>query len=216
MQKVKNLFYHSLNFVCSRDYLKVLLVFSLFLTILILAYFSLPTLSSGDDHFFHFRFAEHLRQDGFLNSFHDFKSIYFSKMSQGGDYFVYYNFLFYLVLIPFTYIQPLFISIKLYAVLTAALSFAILYWCCLRLNIKYSLIWVGIIFALTNYNGIWRLFLSRPYAIAPALLLLLLVFLNRKNYWGIFVINFVYFFWHSATFFFPLTISLVYFISQKF
>ena len=110
----------------------------------------------------------------------------------------------------------LFISIKLYAVLTAALSFAILYWCCLRLNIKYSLIWVGIIFALTNYNGIWRLFLSRPYAIAPALLLLLLVFLNRKNYWGIFVINFVYFFWHSATFFFPLTISLVYFISQKF
>ncbi|MBI2100526.1 MAG: hypothetical protein HYT47_00680 [Candidatus Vogelbacteria bacterium] len=137
-------------------------------------------------------------------------------MAQTGTYFVYYNFLFYLVLIPFTYIQPLFISIKLYAVIIAALSFTIVYWCCLRLNIKHSLIWVGVIFALTNHTAVWRLFLSRPYALAPAVLLLLLVFLNRKNYWGVFAVNFLYLFWHSATFFFPLGVSLVYFIAQRF
>ncbi len=213
---MRTYFRQALAFVQSRTYLQVLLVFSVFFTIFMLTYFFLPTLSSGDDHFFHFRFAESLRENGFFDSFHDFKSIYLSKMAQGGDYFVYYNFLFYLVLIPLTFITPLFIGIKLYAVIIAAASFTILYWCCHRLDIKYSLAWVGVIFALTNHGGIWRLFLSRPYALAPASLLLLLVFLNRKNYRGVFAVNFLYLFWHSATFFFPLGISLVYFISQKF
>ena len=213
---MKKFFLQAKDFINTREYLKVLLTFTIFFAVFSLAYFSLATLSSGDDHFFHFRFAEHLRQNGFLNSFHDFKSIYLSKIAQGGDYAVYYNFLFYLVLIPFTYIEPLFLAIKLYAVLIAALSFTLIYWCCLRLNIKHSLIWVGVIFALTNHVGIWRLFLSRPYALAPALLLMLVVFLKRRNYWGVFTINLIYLFWHSATFFFPLGVTIVYYIAERF
>ncbi len=204
------------DFIGTKKYLKVLLVFSLFFIIFILAYLNVGALSSGDDHFFHIRFAQRMLDNGFFNSFENFQAISLSDMAQGGKYYVYYNFLFYLALIPFTYLTPLFIGIKLYAIIIASLAFTILYWCCSRLGIRNPLIWIIIIFSLTNYGAIWRLFLSRPYALAPVLLLLLLIFLHRNKYFAAFFLGIFYFFWHSATFFFPLGVATVFFISKKF
>ena len=155
-------------------------------------YFSVNTLVSSDDHFFHFRFAYEMRTNGFLNSFYDFKSIYFTKIAQGSQYFIYYNFLFYLVIIPFTFIQPLVLGIKLYAVMAAALSFAVFYWCLRRFGVRYPFLWVLIILAMTGLAPVFRLFLSRPYALALCRLFLLLFFyiLHKKIAGGAFLYKF--------------------------
>lgn len=204
------------NFLRPKSTLQVFLVFSLFFLIFFAVYFSVGTVSSSDDHYFHFRFAQELVQNGFFHSFQDFPSIYFSKMAQGNDYFVYYNFLFYLVVIPFTFIQPLFLGIKLYAVFAVAISFAVLFICLKRIEIKNPLIWTFIFLAITNSGSIWRFFLSRPYALAPSLLLVLLILLYRRKYIGVFIVSFVYLYWHSATFFLPFCVALGYLIIQKF
>ncbi len=223
MQKIKASFRFLVSkakvctqFVNDRDYLKTLLTFSFFTTVFSILYFSVYTLSTADDHFFHFRFAEEMRDKGLLESFRDFKSLYFSKMAQGNEYFVYYNFLFYLFIIPFTYIKPLFLGIKLYAVIVASGAFTILYWCLRSLNIRYAFLSTFIMFGIIGNGLLLRFFLSRPYILAPALLLLLLYCLHKKKYWGVFLLNLFYLFWHSSTFFFSFGIVVVYYIFEKF
>ncbi len=202
------------TYLTNRAHLRVLLVFTFFLAVFCWVYFSVNTLSSGDDHFFHFRFAEQIRENGLFNSFSDFKSIYLSKMAQGNEYYVYYNFIFYLLILPFTYIQPLALGIKLYAAIMVALSFTILYWSLDRFKVQRPFVWTIAVLSLTSTSAIWRLFLSRPYAFAPALLLLFLVFLKEKKYWGVFFLGAIYFFWHTATFYFPFGIAFIYYIFE--
>ena len=79
----------------AKSWMPVFLIFALFFGVFFAVYFSVSTLSSGDDHFFHFRFAQQMLSNGFFQSFWNFKSIYFSKMAQGNAYFMYYNFIFY-------------------------------------------------------------------------------------------------------------------------
>lgn len=202
-------------FLEDKFYIKVLLVFVFFVSVFSLVYMSLPTVSSGDDHFFHIRFAEAIRQNGFFESFQNFKSIYFSKHAQGNEYFIYYNFLFYLVLIPFTYLKPLFLGIKLYSVFSASLSFTLLYFCFSRFSIKYPFVWTILSIGIFGSYTIYRFFLSRPFTLAPILLVFFVFLLSRKNYFYIFLFSFLYLFWHSATFYFPIGISLVFFIFEQ-
>ncbi len=203
-------------FVGQKGYRSIFLSFCSFFLVFFLLYFSVSTLSSSDDHFFHFRFVEQMRQNGFFQSFWNFKAIYFSNMAQGDHYFVYYNFLFFLLAAPFAFITPLFLGIKLYAVFAVAGAFTLLYWCLKKLEIKNPYIWTLVFFAITSTASMWRFFLSRPYALAPSLLLLLLVFLYRKNYIGVFLVSFAYLFWHSSTFFMPPIVVIAYFVIEKF
>ncbi len=200
----------------SKSNVKYLLVFVFFVSVFSFVYMSLPTVSTGDDHFFHIRFAEVMREKGIMNSFSDFKAIFFSKMAQGNNYFVYYNFFFYLALIPFTYIYPLFLGIKLYAIFIASLSFTILYIVLKKLSLKNPFLWVLFSFAIMGVGLIHRFFLSRPYTLAPVLLLILLYFLFKKKYLSVALVTIFYLYWHSATFYFPLLVLFSYFIFQKF
>ncbi len=204
------------SFSHSKPWMSTALVFTLFFSVFMYVYFSVSTFSSGDDHFFHFRFAHEMLQNGFFESFQNFQSIYFSKMAHGNEYFMYYNFLFYLLVIPFTFITPLFVSIKLYAVFVAATAFTLLYWCLKKIEIQNPFIWTLVMIAITNTTSIWRFFLSRPYTLAPSLLLLLLYFLYKKNHWGVFILSFLYLFWHSSTFFLPVCVAIGYYIIEWF
>ncbi len=195
------------------EYLKVCTVFLLFFFSFVLAYFSINQVVTLDDHFFHFRFAEMIRDNGF-GVFKDFHWLYFSKISEG-QYLIYYNFLFYVILIPFTYIQPLVLSIKLYGALFAAISFSSIYFFLLKIKEKNSFLWTILIFSLFNISGVFRFFLSRPYTFSPILLLLELYLLYKRKYGWVFATSFVYLFWHSATFYMPLAIAGVYFLFEN-
>ncbi|HEX7724429.1 MAG TPA: glycosyltransferase [Candidatus Paceibacterota bacterium] len=194
----------------------VFLAGAFFFGIFFALYFSVSTLSSSDDHFFLFRFAQNLPHAGFFHSFQDFTSIYYSKMSMGNEYFMYYNFLFFVVLIPFTFITPLYLGIKLYAVCAAAVAFGFLYWCLKRFEVRQPFVWTLIILAITNIHSIWRFFLSRSFSLAPSFLLLLVYLLYRRKHWGVAVVSCAYFFWNSSTFFLPVCVALVYYIIECF
>jgi len=194
----------------------VFLASAFFFAVFFAIYFSVSTLSSGDDHFFLFRYAQDLLNNGFFHSFQDFKSIYYSKMAMGNDYFMYYNFLFFLALIPFTFITPLFLGIKLYAVFAAAAAFGLLYWCLKRFEVKQPFVWTLVMLAITNTGSIWRFFLSRSYSLAPSFLLLLVYFLYRRKPWGVAIVSFAYLFWNSSTFFLPACVAFIYFAIECF
>jgi len=214
-KSLKNYSVKLFDYIQARDYLKIILVFFLFLILFIFVYLSINRFVSLDDHFFHIRFAELIRTQG-LSAFENFHWLYFSKISINQEYFVYYNFLFYLVLIPFTFVKPLFLGIKLYAIFFTSASFTTLYYFFLKTKEKNAFFWVIILFAVINHMSIWRFFLTRPYALAPALLILELYFLYKKKYVGIFILSFLYLYWHSVTFFFPLAVAAIYFMFDAF
>jgi len=197
-----------------KDYLKPIFVFSFFFIVLEIVYFSIDRLVSLDDPMFHIRFAEIIRERGF-GVFKDFHWIYPLDVSTGGD-FNYYNFLFYVALIPFTYIKPLVLGLKLYGVVFFSLSLTILYYFLKNIKVNHPFLWVMLFLSLANYTLINRFLVVRSFSLAPILLILELYYLYKGKYSGVFVISLAYFYWHNATFIFPLVISIVYFISEKF
>lgn len=200
----------------SKD-LSSLLVFGFFLLFFLYIYMIMPVVSSGDDHFFHFRFAEQIAHnpDGFLDSFRDFKTLYFTNIADGG-HFMYYNFLFYLVLIPFTYLTPLYLGIKLFAVMILALIGLILYSFIKDLGIKYPFLWSVGFFSVIGLGSYWRLFLSRPFVFSPLIILMLVWALHKKKPFWIFSLSFICLFWHTATFLVPLGVAVLYFLIHYF
>ncbi len=198
------------SFFHDKPYARLALVFGFFFLLLFLLYFPSSTVSAADDHFFHFRFAEQLRLHGFLETFATQKALYFTKMAQGGTYYPYYNFLFYLAIIPFTYFDFLYLGIKLYAVIAASLVFTGMYAALRAYRVPYAFLWVAGLFALTSPDVIWRMLLSRPYVLAPMILLALLIALNKRRYFYAAAISFLYVYWYDATFFFPAGIALAY------
>lgn len=208
----KTAYKRTTQFLDTHQALATFVVFAFFFVIFCVMYFGTPTLSSGDDHYFHFRFAQLMRERGFFNSFRDFHALYFTKITHG-TYFVYYNFLFYLCILPFTYITPLYLGIKLYAVVAAAIACTVLYWSLKKFSVRYAFLWTTGFVAIVGVDSLWRLFLSRPYTLAPAILLVLIVAFYREKYIWMGVLPIVYLFWHSLTFYFPLLIAIVYFFA---
>lgn len=69
-------------------------------------------------------------------------------------------------------------------------------------------------FAAVSVRHLLRFLNARPLTLAPALLLLLPYLLYRKKYGWALLVSALYFYWHSATFFFPLLIAAIYFLVQ--
>jgi len=191
-------------------------VFLFFLAFFTLLYMTLDQVFSLDDGFFHIRFAELLREKG-VAAFTDFQSIYFSRMSIGQEYLVYYNFLFYLVLLPFTFIIPLVVGMKLYGVIALTVSFTAVYAFLRKVSVRYSFLWMLLFLIVLLQSGwLFRFTLARPFTLTPVFLVVMLFFIHQKRYRFSALVAFLYFFWHTATFFFPLAFAFGYFLFEQF
>jgi hypothetical protein len=213
----KNLYFNLINLIKNNILIVNLLVFLFFFIYILIIYINLPVLSSGDDHYFHFRFAERIfnNPNGFFDSFRDFKTIYFTNIANG-VHLLYYNFLFYIILIPFTFITPLYLGIKLFAIVSIAFIGTILFYIFRKLNIKYSFLWAVGFFLVIGFGTFWRLFLSRPFVLSPIIILLLILAIYKKKYFWIFFLSFIPLFWHTATFFVPILVFIIYFLVYAF
>lgn len=213
--KLKDYFLKLIMFL-NRPSLYAWYVFFFFTVYFLLTYMTLDKVFSLDDHFFHIRFAELLREKG-MSAFTDFQSIYFSHMGIGHAYFVYYSFLFYLVMLPFTLISPLILGIKLYGVLALSFSFTVIYIFLKKIPVKYPYLWTFLFFIAFLQSG-WlvRFTLARPFTLAPTLLVIMLYAVHRKIYWASALMAFLYFYWHTATFMFPFLLAGGYFLFEQF
>jgi len=213
-EKIKNL-KNGIKQAYQKDYVKIVTVFLFFFFVFSIIQFSIANLPSTDDPLFHIRFAEIIKEKG-LESFRDFPWLHFSKITENQKYFIYYNFLFYSIVIPFTFIKPLFLGIKLYGAIFGSLSFVVLYGLLLKWKEKKAFLWMLVLFSVIYYTSLWRLLMMRPFTLAPAILGALIYFAYRKKYGMIFFLSVIYFYWHTATFFFPVFVVGTYFLFEKF
>lgn len=212
---IKNTLNKVIFFINSSLTLSTLLVFTFFTFLFLSVYMSLPIVSGPDDHYFHFKFASRLLNSGFMHSFRDFKTIYFTGVAHG-QHLLYYVFLFYAVLIPFTFLTPLYLGIKLFAIFSVSLIGTVIYFILRKLNIKYAFLWAIGFFSFIGMGAFWRLFLSRPFVLSPLIILLLLLAIHKRKYMWIFILSFIPLFWHTATFFVPLLVGGLYFLCYGF
>jgi len=213
--KMRVFFLRGYDFL-NRKHLYSLYVFLFFFSFFSFTYLTLDRVFGLDDHFFHIRFAESFREDGMV-AFTEFRSIYFSKMGIGQEYLVYYNFLFYLALIPFTLVTPLALGMKLYGTIALAISFTVVYFFLRSVSVRYSFLWVvGFLMALIQSGWLFRFTLARPFTLAPVFLVVMLYFIHKKKHLVSALIAFLYFYWHTATFIFPFCLALGYFLFEQF
>lgn len=213
-EKIKNL-KNGIKQAYQKDYVKIVTVFLFFFIIFNVIQFSVINLPSTDDPLFHIRFAEIFREKG-LESFRDFPWLHFSKIAENQKYFIYYNFLFYLIVIPFTFVKPLFLGIKLYGAIFGSLSFVVLYGLLLKWKEKNTFLWMLVLFSIIYHPLLWRLLMMRPFTLAPAILALLLYLAYKRKYWGIGIVSALYLYWHTATFFFPVFVVGLYSVFEVF
>ncbi len=170
-------------------------------------YFFLGTFTSTDDQFFNIRFSAMIREEGF-SVLREFDWFAFMSPSPWIS-----NLLFYVFLIPFTAVSPLEIGIKLYGVMAIAGTFGMLYYFFSTVRTRYPFLYTLLASALFLSAALfWRLLNARAFVLAPAFLLLELVFLLRGRYVAAGTVSFLYFFWHTGTFFFPLIVAFAHFL----
>lgn len=203
------------EFVATRTVLSVSVAFMVFFLAFAWAYLPLASVAVPDDHFFHIRIAHEMQEQGILGAFHNLEALPYSWTSGDEKYFPYYNFLFYLALIPFTYATPLILGSKLYSVFAAAAFFTAIYAVLRALAVRHPAVLTAVLFVLMHTDALWRLFASRPFVLAPSVLVLLLVALYKRSVFWSFSLSFLYLFWYSATFFMPALVAVSYAVIQK-
>lgn len=182
-----------------------------FFFLLFSAYFLLPSFTSLDDQFFNIKFAELIRERGMTAFSH------FDWFSGVGPYAWHANMLFYVFLIPFTFVEPLELGIKFYAIASFSFTFCVVYAFFSVLRMRFAFVSTLALLAIFFMPlVIWHLLMARAFVILPALLLLELILLIRRRYLWITILAFLYFFWHIGTFFFPLVVAVVYVIALIF
>jgi len=182
-----------------------------FFFLLFSAYFLLPSFTSLDDQFFNIKFAELIRERGMAAFSH------FDWFSGVGSYAWHANMLFYVFLIPFTFVEPLELGIKLYAVASLSFTFCVVYAFFSVLRVRHAFILSLLILAICFIPlVVWRFLMARSFVVLPAFLLLELIFLIQRRFLWIAILAFLYFFWHIGTFFFPLVVAVVYVVALIF
>lgn len=190
--------------------------FFFFTSVFLVSYLALDGFVLLDDHFFHIRFVQLAAEQG-LRAFTDFQSVPFSEIVASGEHLIYYNFLFYLVLWPFSLLSPAVIGIKLFGLLAMAASLTVVYGILRRISVRHAFLWsIFFLVVLAESGLLIRLLSARPFALAPVLLILLLYFLYRERRLATFTVAFAYFYWHTATFFLPAFVAVGYFILDRY
>ncbi len=190
--------------------------FLFFVFVLWISYVALDDFVVLDDHFFHIRFVQLVPEHG-LSAFTDFQSIYFSKIVADGEHLIYYNFLFYLVLWPFSLFSPAVLGIKLFGLFAMASSLTVVYAILRRIDVRHAFLWTVFFLVVLAESGLLvRLLAARPFTLAPVLLILFLYFLYRERWYVTAAIALAYFYWHTATFFLPVLVSVGYLILDRY
>ncbi len=202
--------------VFQRERLYGLYAFSFFLIFFVVSYLSLGDVLMPDDHLFHIRFVSSFLEKG-PEIFINFQSIYFSEVVAEHKHLIYYNFLFYLALLPFSLLTPLILGIKLYGVMAVALSLTIVYVFLRGVFVKNAFFWTLLFLIVLAHSGLLTRFLvARPFTLAPVFLVLMLYCIYYKRHRASMFIAFFYFYWHTATFFFPVCLAAAYFVLDRF
>ncbi len=179
---------------------QLLLVYLLAAMVLAVGQFQYASLYDPDG-FYHIRFAHLLRTQGFIRNFE------WASMSIFKDHFSDKEFLFHVLLIPFTYFDDLIVGMKAATVVFGAGVIAS-FWLILRLNrIHYSGFWTAFL-VLSSAWFLVRLSLPRPHVVSIAFVLWATHFVVNRRLWPLGILSTIYALTYTA-FHLPIIIGLI-------
>ena len=174
-----------------------LLTFGVILLISLILQFASPYFV-GIDSYFHIRFAEILRKEGFIDSL---PWLYYTIHREE---FRNHHLLFHYLLIPFTFGENLIFTGKIAASLFMSLAWFCFYLILRTLSIPLSSLWSIILF-LSSDPFLFRLSMLRVQSLSLFFLLLLILFHLKRNYIGMFLISLLYVYLYDG---FPLALII--------
>ncbi len=194
----------------ARPFYASLFVFVLLCLVFSVFYLTANGVSSLDDHFFYFRYAELLRDNG-LDMANNFPWVYFSEMARENTR--YPVSLFQISLVPFTYFENEIAGLKLADVFFASLSLALLYYVMRKMKIRYA--FLVVLFLVSTDAFFHRMIMGRPYVLIASLVFLEMYLAVHKRYKLLFLAALFHILWHQGTFFMPVLITVVVEISRN-
>lgn len=162
----------------------LILLILLGIAVIILTQFSIPTIFEADG-YLHIRMAKFIREYGLKYDFHWARYSTFAKNFADKD------FLFHLLLIPFTFLPDMFFGAKVAATLFAIFLFLV-FFLLLRKYSQKPLIPLFLVLFFCSPAFLQVLSRPRPMIFIIGLTLFFVHFLINKNQWGLFVVTIIY------------------------
>ncbi len=175
----------------------VLFVFLLTFLLFALIQFSTTNLAGNDSHLY-IKLAELTRDNGLIKEFPWLNATVMK------DNFTGLHFLYYILLIPFTFFGDLIFGAKIASLFFLSVMAAVFYMVLKNLKLKYSFFWFLFLLASSGYF-LFRMNLARPLNFSVIFLLLIFYALVKKNNLLLFIVSFFYVWAHGS---FPLAIFL--------
>ena len=176
----------------------VLVFFAVFLLFFIIQ-FSSGSLAGNDSHLY-IKLAEMTKNQGLIK---EFPWLNFTVMKDG---FTGLHFLYYFLLIPFTFFGNLIIGAKIASLFFLSLMVSTFYAILKNLNLKYNLFWCFLLLSSSGYF-LFRMNLARPINFSVIFFLLIFYALIKKNNFLLFLVSFLFVWGHAS---FPLSIFFVF------
>ena len=168
---------------------KIILVFFVFLVLLGIMQFTVQQII-GFDGYLHIKSADIIKQEGFVKEFPWVENTILAE-----DY-ADIQVLFRILLIPFTFFG-LELGAMVAAVFFGAICFTVFYWFLLQNKIKFSFFW-SLLYLFTTESLMYRFLLAREMPLAVAFLVLTIYFLQKRKYFFLSLISFVFVLFYSG------------------
>ena len=173
------------------------LLFLTFFMVMAIVQFATPDMPDNDG-FYHIRYAEIMRQQGFKPDF-PWLPLSILNSREYADH----HFLFHVALIPFTF-GDLRLGAKWAAVTFSALAFLSLWWLLSRQRVPYSALWALGILAISE-AFLYRMSITRAQSLSLAFMIIGLHWMLTKQYRWLIPLSFLYVWFYDA---FPLMLIL--------
>lgn len=140
----------------------------------------------GNDSYFYIKIAEMVKEHHGL--FYQFPWLYFTPFRTS---FYGLHWLYYVLLVPFTYLGNLLLAAKVATAFFFAGALTLFYFVARRLRFRHT--WFGVLLVCAaSYLFVFRMHLTRPLSLSLIFLLLGFYFILKKKYWGLFWGSFFY------------------------
>ncbi|MEA2097813.1 MAG: hypothetical protein U9P70_01930, partial [Patescibacteria group bacterium] len=176
----------------------ILIFFIVFILFFVIQFLS-ENLAGNDSHLY-IKLAELTRDQGLIKEFPWLNSTVMN------DDFTGLHFLYYFLLIPFTYLGSLIFGAKFAALFFFSLMVAMFYFVLKNLRLKHNLFWCLLLLSSSGYF-LFRMNLARPLNFSVIFFLLIFYALIKRNNVLLFVISFLFVWAHAS---FPLSIFFVF------
>lgn len=177
----------------------IFFVFAVTFVIFCAVQFSSENLA-GNDTYLYIKLADMIKNGGLIREFPWLSATVINEDFTG------LHFLYYTLLVPFTFLGSLIASAKIASVFFLSLMLAIFYAVLKSLKLKFGYVWILLLLASSTYF-LTRMNFARPLSLSVIFMLLIFFSLVKKNNLLLFVASFLFVWAHGS---FPLSILLAF------